>query len=156
MKPGLRFILTVMMISSLFQIALPQSTSRVIAPFELASNKFDLSMYPNPAGNSTTVSIEFGIYETSLDIFILEMNGKIIEEYNYDNVSGSREFTLALDNLINGIYSVAVQTNETYRVERLIVLKWYDWKILWLNKCLFNGVCFVGQRFSFSFYVRQF
>jgi len=120
---GLRSILTVMIVFSLAPIALPQSTNVAMHPFESASNKFDFSVYPNPAGNATTVSIEFGINETSFDIFILEMNGKIIKEYNYDNVSGSREFTLSLDDLINGIYNVAVQTNETYRVERLIVLK---------------------------------
>jgi len=123
MIPGLRFILTVTIVSSLTYIALSQSNYIDIGSEDVLK-KIELSLYPNPASNSTTVSIEFGINETSLDIFILEMHGKIISEYNYDHLSGSKEFTLPLDHLINGIYNVAVQTNESYHIEQLIVLRW--------------------------------
>ena len=115
---SLKSILTVIVVSLISHMACSQSVAG-----GSASDEFDFRVYPNPAADETTVSIEVGETETPLDIFILEINGKIITEYNYDNVSGSGKFTLPLDHLVNGIYSIAVQTNETYRVERLIVLK---------------------------------
>ena len=119
---ALRSILTIIFVSSFIQVVWAQEDPNESNSGSI-SKKFDFRVYPNPASLSTTISVNNGNHEYSVDIFILEMNGKIIKEYNYDNVKGREEFTLSLDFLINGIYNIAVQTNETYQVERLIVLK---------------------------------
>jgi len=84
--------------------------------------ELDFSVFPNPAGNSTTVLVETG-KETPVDIFIMEINGKILKEFNYDNIGSSMQIPLPLDDITNGIYHIAVQTDEMYKVQKLIVLK---------------------------------
>jgi|GEM_PF-673133 len=86
-------------------------------------DKFDFSLYPNPARKSTTVKLDAGVLASQVDIFILDMNGKTVQEFNYDEVSGSREILLPLNSLTNGIYHIAVQTEEMYKIEKLVMLK---------------------------------
>jgi len=86
-------------------------------------DKFDFSLYPNPARKSTTVKLDAGVLASQVDIFILDMNGKTVQEFNYDEVSGSREILLPLNSLTNGIYHIAVQTEEMYKIEKLVLLK---------------------------------
>ncbi|HXH18293.1 MAG TPA: fibronectin type III domain-containing protein [Chitinophagales bacterium] len=85
-------------------------------------NNFDFSICPNPAVNTATVIVTTSI-ASPVDIFVIEMNGKILQEHNYDDVSGLQEFSLQLDKLTNGIYNIAVQTDETHSVKKLIVLE---------------------------------
>jgi len=84
--------------------------------------EFNFSVFPNPAGAFTTVTIRTGA-STPVDIFVMEMSGKVLKEFNYNNISGAKEFRIPLDFLTNGIYNIAVETEEIHRVQKLIVLK---------------------------------
>lgn len=97
-----------------------KSDNEVIAT---TPDKLDFLLYPNPARKSTTVKLDAGIVASQVDIYIMEMNGKIISELNLDEVSGSQEIPLQLNGLPNGIYHIAVQTEESYKIEKLIVLR---------------------------------
>jgi hypothetical protein len=86
-------------------------------------DKFDFNLYPNPARKSTTVKLDAGVVASSVDVYVMELSGKIIAQYNYDDVSGSREIPIPLNGLSNGIYHVAVQTDEAYKIEKLVVVR---------------------------------
>ncbi len=87
------------------------------------SGLFDFSLSPNPAGNNVTVSVSVGGKPTTLDIYIMEMSGKIISAFHDDAIMGTRDFRLPIEHLGNGVYHIAVQTEETFKVQKLVVLK---------------------------------
>lgn len=86
-------------------------------------DNFNFTLYPNPARKSTTVKLDAGVVASSVDIFVMELSGKIISEVNYDNIQGQNEIVIPLNGLPNGMYHVAIQTEDAYKIEKLVVLK---------------------------------
>ena len=95
----------------------------ISAAMTTSTGDFNFDLYPNPAMYSSNITVNTGDRAVSLDIIIMESNGKIIEEYNYDNVSGLNNFSIPTRNLINGIYHIAVQSDNAYFIKKLIVMK---------------------------------
>ena len=71
----------------------------------------DLSIYPNPFRDETTV--DFGRDITQATISLVDMFGKKIEEYNITNTS---KHIITRNNKASGIYFVEIQVGERERV----------------------------------------
>lgn len=93
-------------------VALPTGGNLVPLPLATASlselSAANITMYPNPAQNSVTISTE----ATIESVEVLNMNGQ--------KVGSSSTSTVDISGLTNGIYMIFVQTNEGVSSTRLI------------------------------------
>ncbi len=80
-----------------------------------------VSIYPNPAADFTTVNVQLK-GESTLDLTILDMNGKVLASRNYGTVAGAIELPVNTANFENGTY-IAVVTINGVSTRQLFVVK---------------------------------
>jgi Secretion system C-terminal sorting domain len=85
-----------------------------------ANNKIEL--YPNPAQNTLNVSFDLEKVESAVLVRIIDMQGRILKERDYDNVQKDN-IPFDISSLQNGIYNVQIQTIGNYRTMRLVIAK---------------------------------
>ncbi|MFA6201309.1 MAG: T9SS type A sorting domain-containing protein, partial [Bacteroidales bacterium] len=87
---------------------------------DIEANKFSISMYPNPATNTTKLVIS-GV-EGETDIAINDVQGKLIYKTTAKAVNGKVEQTIDVNNFAKGVYYVRIQNQTTSRTQKLIVI----------------------------------
>ena len=87
------------------------------------SNTVDMSVFPNPAGNKTTVSFELN-NTADVNITVTDLAGRTVYTDDLGSIeSGSSQFVINTSDLTNGIYSVNVSVNGVISTEKLVVKK---------------------------------
>jgi hypothetical protein len=81
-----------------------------------------LSIYPNPAFNSTTIDLDL---EESSNVRIQVVNqlGQIVTQRDYGQMSGHYTFPVDLGNMPSGMYDIQIFVNDNYITKRLSVSK---------------------------------
>ena len=77
-------------------------------------------IHPNPAGDFTNITIG-DLNNEQVLIQIYNMNGAIVAERNYGELSGSYVLPVQLDRFESGIYTVRIIKGNSTQVEKLIV-----------------------------------
>jgi hypothetical protein len=85
----------------------------------IEANKFSVSMYPNPATNTTKLVVS-GI-EGEAKIVISDVQGRILNTTIAKAVNGKVEQTIDVNNFAKGIYYVRIKNTTTSRTQKLIV-----------------------------------
>jgi hypothetical protein len=75
----------------------------------------EFTMYPNPAATDVIINSEYLVEK----VLIFDLNGQNIQNYEVKD----REFSLNINNLRNGIYLVALKSNEGTQIQKLVVQK---------------------------------
>jgi agmatine/peptidylarginine deiminase len=83
---------------------------------EEADNNAFGKFFPNPTTNSASISVN--IESSSCQVNVLDMMGRIVLT---DNVSGTGNYTLNMQKLSAGVYTVIFTTNDGTRVVRRLV-----------------------------------
>jgi len=98
----------------------------VVAPtvtnIENTTNQISsLSIYPNPFKNNLNIELNI-IDNTNLNIFVTDILGNRVSDINTKNATlGENRFTWNSTNFSNGIYLLNIKTNNTLKVEKLIL-----------------------------------
>ncbi len=72
-------------------------------------------MYPNPAQNEITVTLNNGItLETAT---ILDVNGRIVQSHKFNNLT---QENIDISNLSAGVYFIKIQSNSGIGVKRIV------------------------------------
>jgi hypothetical protein len=79
---------------------------------------FDLSIYPNPFREETTV--DFGRDIAQATIRVVDVFGKHIEEYNITNTN---KHIITRNNKANGIYFVEIKVNQQETVMFKLIIE---------------------------------
>ncbi|MGB3143467.1 MAG: T9SS type A sorting domain-containing protein, partial [Maribacter sp.] len=67
----------------------------------------EMFIAPNPAGGSTQVFINLENQAPMLGIYIYDLSGRLVKEYNYlDSISGNGGYEVFVGDLRNGVYTV--------------------------------------------------
>jgi len=86
------------------------------------ANEIGFKVFPNPAAQSATLQFEL-LETTDVNIAVLDISGKIIQELNYSNAPrGMHQKTLNASALTNGTYFVQVRTDDVISMQKLMVL----------------------------------
>jgi hypothetical protein len=85
-----------------------------------ADNKIEL--FPNPATDVVNLDIDLVNQAEQFEVRIVDMTGKVMRAYQYDNVQRDR-FTLNLQNLTTGSYIARIITSEGARSIPFVVQK---------------------------------
>jgi len=87
---------------------------------QLTLNNEQLTIYPNPANNSTTVSIALSTpQETSLEIY--DMQGRLVKTIAKERVSeGNHQYAISLSDITTGVYIVKVMSSQGVSVGKFI------------------------------------
>lgn len=86
----------------------------------------EISMYPNPVINKTSLKTEFDIENGSVDVKILILNtrGEVIKTINSKNISNEFfEKEIDFTNISSGLYFVSISTSNGYHKVKRIVVK---------------------------------
>jgi serine protease len=83
-------------------------------------NTPDFSLYPNPVKEILTLSFNNNVLNP-FNIRIVDMQGKLIQSYQFYNSNGPIQLSLA--NLENGIYFIEVLTNDNVKTEKFVLAK---------------------------------
>jgi hypothetical protein len=75
---------------------------------------------PNPSTGSSSVLLNLNT-ESDVQIALVDLNGKLIAQGTYNNLSGAQSIALNLNGLAAGIYAVNVQVNGTQFTEKLVI-----------------------------------
>jgi hypothetical protein len=84
---------------------------------EANQEAISLSLYPNPAKESTTLTIDN--LNNNAQVFLNDVQGRVINTYNVSK----EQHTLKINtnNLTSGVYYIRVITNNSAKTEKLIV-----------------------------------
>jgi len=77
------------------------------------------SVYPNPATNNVTISLE-GVKANKLSLIIYNMEGRVVKEVDFDNQSN---MTINIENLSGGMYLFQLQADKTVSMSKVTILK---------------------------------
>jgi hypothetical protein len=94
--------------------ALPAATASAIT----ATSK--PTLYPNPATDQVVVTANFA-QATAVDLVILDMQGVSVAKFHQQAVSGDNQFTIRIDNLPAGIYTLQIKAKQKVSTQRLEV-----------------------------------
>ncbi|HRH01915.1 MAG TPA: hypothetical protein PLN13_01190 [Bacteroidia bacterium] len=108
--------------NTIYEVWLVKSQFTGLKPLN-GENPIRVSVFPNPSKSTINLSIDLP-YESDLDLFITDINGKIIFNKNFDNLSKGKQ-NIDLSNRIklsNGIYSLNFVFDGKYcAIEKLII-----------------------------------
>jgi hypothetical protein len=88
---------------------------------EVSSKLSELNIYPNPATDKITVSIDGNGKDCS--IHIVDLNGKLIIQKQELLIEGNNKIEINTDELINGIYFLSVESNGEVKRSKFLVVK---------------------------------
>lgn len=83
-------------------------------------NDENISVYPNPAQNEVSISLNL-IERENVSIKIIDLTGKTINNYNLGKVNQMKVETLNLASLPKGFYLISVEGTNFRNVQKLIV-----------------------------------
>ena len=79
-----------------------------------------LKLYPNPTSDMTTIKL--GLIENeAVSIQILDINGKIVAQKSYGELSGEINLPITTSMMEAGVYVVHVTVGQTISTSRLVV-----------------------------------
>ncbi len=81
-----------------------------------------VSIFPNPAGNSTTLKMDFVNAQKHVQLQLLNANGGLLMDKTLDNITKSN-LPLNLSGLSSGTYSIRVITADGVRTVKFVVAK---------------------------------
>lgn len=103
-------------------IQLEDSVSEVRVTEELA-NEFHAIVYPNPASDRTTLSIDFEEGVSWMNIQLVDMHGNLVEQQKKTHLSeGTFTHTFNVSHLKPGTYIVSVETEHHQKSIRFVKL----------------------------------
>lgn len=79
-----------------------------------------ISIYPNPATFQATLALNLA-KESTVNVELLDMSGKIMTAKNYGSISGYSTITMNTSSLEAGIYMVKVTIDNKVSIERLVI-----------------------------------
>lgn len=80
----------------------------------------NFKLFPNPTNGVTFIDVVNNDNKT-INVQVMDMNGKIIAQRNYSSISGSAKLPIVTDNFDKGIYIVTLTIGETVQQQKLIV-----------------------------------
>lgn len=89
---------------------------------EKEPNALDLSLFPNPATHSTTITLKNLEVGTKSNLQIVNINSQVIQEQKVATENETERFTINLSDLPIGAYFVIIETEEVVLRERLMVI----------------------------------
>ena len=90
----------------------------------IEENNFEaeIKLYPNPSNGNTTLNLTAND-NTSVNVSIFTMTGKIAFKNNFEVTKGENNINLSQANLSEGIYLVKVKVGDKLFTERISILK---------------------------------
>ena len=88
--------------------------------FEAAALSF--AVYPSPTNGMATLRYN-AVKNTSAQINVLDLNGRVIQSSSIELNKGNVEYGLDLSNVTNGVYFVQLVTENDVQTQRIQVLK---------------------------------
>ena len=76
-------------------------------------------MYPNPSNGALNITLSNSSINANIDIY--DMQGRLM--FNQENLSGSNNIPLDLQDLQNGTYVMVIRTNEGVGTSRIVIQK---------------------------------
>jgi Secretion system C-terminal sorting domain len=89
---------------------------------ETLSETHKIEVFPNPAREIVTISVDLPHSVTGLAVQILDNNGRLIEEQLFNNVQKDH-LKVNIENLASGSYMLRILTPDGTRMEKLVVAK---------------------------------
>jgi hypothetical protein len=87
---------------------------------QVLTSDHTVALAPNPSTGSSSVLLNLNT-ESDVQIALVDLNGKLIAQGTYNNLSGAQSIALNLNGLAAGIYAVNVQVNGTQFTEKLVI-----------------------------------
>jgi len=87
---------------------------------QVLTSDHTVALAPNPATGSSSVLLNLNT-ESEVQIALVDLNGKLIAQGTYNNLSGTQSIALNLNGLAAGIYAVNVQVNGAQFTEKLVI-----------------------------------
>ena len=86
------------------------------------SEKFDVKMYPNPATNQITISVNEP-FENTLQVKIYNLLGELVYENKIEAASGNLSKTFLLSGLGMGRYELIIQDGGELKATKLLIIQ---------------------------------
>lgn len=118
-RPNMRMLFSSSTSREFFEPTIEEPlTDNIVNPLE-----FGLSIYPNPVNNTTNVLIALPQPTSNLVLKIMDCNGKLILSNIWQTTEGDIEYPVNVENIANGIYQVAVYSNNFSKTQKLVIMK---------------------------------
>ncbi len=85
------------------------------------SNGIDFDVYPNPAKEKATVEMYLK-KNSSVEILITDLGGKVILHNNFEGKSGWQQFDLPLNDINSGIYQLSLKCGSMNGYKKLVIV----------------------------------
>lgn len=78
-----------------------------------------MNVFPNPA--TTAVNVVFEANNTSYNVAILDLQGRVVSNQVVENVNGTQTVVFATENIAKGSYVVSVKSNGTTTTKNVVI-----------------------------------
>jgi Secretion system C-terminal sorting domain len=89
---------------------------------ETLSIDHKIEIFPNPAKETVTVSVDLPHAVIGMAVQVLDNNGRLIQEQLFNNVQKDN-YSLNIENLASGSYMLRILTPDGTRMKKLVVAK---------------------------------
>ena len=86
----------------------------------LAANQDDLQVFPNPASETLTITLENATFGEAAMIQLYNLDGKLVQQHSTETPDHS---TIRLSDIPAGMYLLQVKTNGQVYTEKLVINK---------------------------------
>lgn len=91
--------------------------------FAKTAQDIDFDLYPNPSKGTTNIALNLGDETSNVDVKILDMQGRVVNQMNVNDVSGYNRYQIPTDQLSDGIYNVQVATASSSNIKKLVIVR---------------------------------
>lgn len=99
----------------------PKSGCTVTAISNQTAYNYEVSAYPNPANQQTTVVVRLKEKASNIEVAILNSVGQLVNTYHVNGQIGVNEVNVDLNNLSSGVYFYNVKVDNATITKKLIV-----------------------------------
>lgn len=82
-----------------------------------------IRLYPNPSTGNVTLNLNFDDNNETVIVRVIDMLGKVVRSYEYNNVEGLFTSNIELSDAANGIYNVTISSDSGTESRKLIIAK---------------------------------
>jgi hypothetical protein len=86
---------------------------------EMVTTQF--KVFPNPGIDEIRLSYFSPLDNDRVIIRMADINGRVVLQQSFNTTPGVNNFTLPVDQLPNGVYTVSLQSAVEYQTQKLIV-----------------------------------
>lgn len=99
----------------------PEDTTSIV--YQDNDNSLEVNLFPNPAANNVNLSVSSVSHDDNISLSIYNLKGQKVYDLGQKSLTSNKNLSLNVQDYKNGIYILAISTEDAVQYEKLIIQK---------------------------------